>query len=359
MNLEDILHRLFGVSDLERRANGGPADRRRRIVNALARCFVLETDRIEYDRDMVVPCRSIIPYLDPVSDPESRWWTWTYARQHPACVTPVMEVRRKEVLKRIAMGNLGIDDRLGAWNGSFWHGLKLSGAIKQGFGTELRIWKAHRELIADISEMPLMHRLEPSAPKGGQRRLRRCYAAFLPPEDPTGRSTLAGLFTGAVLRDMDGETCMELPDDDGVRGVLTDWGIPFSPLERPKGRKVVRASPLFAALVAHLMPPRSAARIIAIKNAGGCPFLSVVLWEMAVGKKNRRYMPFPDALPFGVSKSTFFRRRWRRKDLHRAGWLDLGIRITPKLRELLVEWFERKLAGRAAFVAQPMNPAQG
>ena len=51
--------------------------------------------------------------------------------------------------------------------------------------------------MADLSEMPLMHKLEPKPSKGGQRRLRRCYAAFLPAEDKTGPSVLAGLFAGA------------------------------------------------------------------------------------------------------------------------------------------------------------------
>ena len=343
---------------------GGPANRHRRITDALARCFVLDTDRIQYDRKMIVSCRSLIPYMEPVADPDSKWWPSEYRRKYPTCVTPVKKVTRKEALKRIAEGNLGIDDKLGIWNGSFWHGLKLSGTLRRGVGTEFRIWeRLHEELVADLSEMPLMKRLEAKAAKHGQRRLRRCYVALLPPENPMGASTLAGLFAGAALREDAGGTWMELPDGDAIKAILGDWGIPFRPAEYPKDRKVVRVSPLFGALASSLMPPRSADRFRSIRNAGGCPYLSAVLWEMAVARKNSRYMPFPDALPFGCSKATFFRRGWHRRDLHKAGWLALGIRITPKLRGLMVGFFQRRTCERNGHAYDPetfpMSPDVG
>src|SRR5450759_5562793 len=145
---------------------------------------------------------------------------------------------------------------------------------------------------------------------------------------------------------------MELPDTPAVRALLDDWVIPAKDTRR-NGRGWLWVSPLFAMLVVHLMPPRSAGRIRAIKKAGGCPFLSVVLWEMAMSRKNSRYMPFPAALPFGCSKASFFRRGWRRRDLHKAGWLELGIRMTPKLRGLLVEWFERRTCERNGHAYDP------
>jgi len=347
MNSADILLRIKGGWELERKWKGGPEDRRRRIVDALACCYVMDTDRIVYDKAMIVPCRSLIPYLKPVNNPDSGWWSWTYTRQHPCCVTPVREATRKEVLARIAKGSLGIEDKIGIWNGSFWQGLRLSGAIKSGPGTELRIMeKAHPEILSDLVNMPLMKRLEPKVAKHGQRRLRRCFAAFLPPEDPVGRSVLAGLFAGAILRHTKGEKWLELPDTERVRAILGEWGIPFFPLERPMDRRVIHVSPLFGALVSHMMPPHSAGRILSIRKAGGCPYLSAILWEMTMARRNIRYMPFPNALPFACSKSTFFRRGWRRRDLHQAGWLQLGIRVTPKLRELLVEWYQRRMVER-------------
>jgi hypothetical protein len=53
-------------------------------------------------------------------------------------------------------------------------------------------------------------------------------------------------------------------------------------------------------------------------------------------------MPFKDAVPYAISRATFFRRGWNKLDLHRMGWLDFGIRIPTRLRELMEEWLRRK-----------------
>ena len=323
-------------------------DMRRRLTEGCARCYVLATDRPTAARQ----------WLFDLTEPPALDYRWhnryPFYLRLPDRKHFLKYASRKAVLARIAQGNLGIEDRIGPWNGSFWAGLRAGGAIRKGSGTEWRIWeRSHPELIADLSEMPLMHRLEPRAAKHGQRRLRRCYAALLPSEQATERSVLAGLFAGAVLRDADGEQWLELPAGGDAQAILLDWGIPFLLREPQKGRKVVLVSPLFAMLVAHLMPPRSAARIRSVRKAGGCPLLPAILWQMAMTAKGRRYMPFPDALPFGCSKATFFRRRWRRKDLNKVGWLELGIRITPKLRDLLVDWFQRRTCERNGHTYDP------
>ena len=354
----DILLRKHGGWEMVRKWQGGPEDRQRRVIDAFARCCILTTDRPVPDFKKIWPNQEILPFLDAVTSPDKGWWTETYRMRIPP-PSVIGQAGRKAALERIAKGNLGIEDRLGVWNGSFFHGLKMSGALRKRPGTEFTIW-ARPELVADLSEMPLMHRLEPRVAKHGQRRLRRCYAAFLPPEELTGRSILAGLFAGAILRNADGEEWLELPDDQGVRAILGEWGIPFYPLERPMGKRIIHVSPLFGALVSHMMPPHSARRIRGVRKAGGCPYLPAILWEMAMARNGQRYTPFPNALPFACSKSTFFRRGWRRRGLHKAGWLDLGIRITPKLRELLREWFERRsseLRGRTYdSEAYPLSP---
>ena len=310
-------------------------DMRRRLQTGCARCYVLATDR------PLSSCENLIALTEAPT--ETYRWHSPYCWRIPEAWRVPLVAPRKAVLKRIEQGGLGIDEKLGPWNGSFWLGLKISGAIRRGPGTEWIIWeKTHQELIADLETMPLMHKLEKKSATHGQRRLRRCYASYLPPEDHTGSSTLAGLLAGSVLRDAGGETWLELPDGDTVRAVLGDWGIPFVPRKRPTGRRIIHVSPLFGQLVMHLMPPRSFERMRSITKAGDCPYLSVVLWQMALTRKNGRYMPFPEALPFGVSKATFFRRGWRRRDLNKVGWLDLGIRIAPKFRQLLVDWYDRK-----------------
>jgi len=361
MNSADILLRIHGGWEMVRKWQGGPEDRRRRVIDAFARCCILTTDRPVPDFKKIWPYQDILPFLDAVTSPDQGWWTQTYRRRIPP-PSVIGQAVRKAALERITQGNLGIEDRLGVWNGSVFHGLKLSGALRKGPGTEFTIW-ARPELVADLSEMPLMHKLEPKAAKHGQRRLRRCYAAFLPPEDPIGRSVLAGLFAGAILRNADGEEWLELPGTQGVKTILSEWGIPCLPFERPMGKRVLHVSPLFGALVAHIMPPHSAGRIQCIRKAGNCPYLPAILWEMAMTKKHSRYMPFPNALPFACSKSTFFRRGWRRRDMHKAGWLELGIHVTPRLRELLVEWFERRsceLRGRTYDSKTfPLSPDMG
>ena len=112
------------------------------------------------------------------------------------------------------------------------------------------------------------------------------------------------------------------------------------------GKHRLLVSPFFGALFASGMPQHSARRALAVRKPAGCPFLSVVYWERMMSRKGQRYMPFPDALPWGASKATFFRKGWHRRDLHKAGWLELGIHMVPKLRELLVEWHQRRARER-------------
>lgn len=321
---------------------GDPAgDMRRRVIDGCARAYVLRTDRPTRD------IKSLLALTDPPPDRDRS--NVVYGMRLPGVRYILDAAGRNVVLERIRRGNLGIEERLGIWNGCFWAGLRASGAIRQGPGTEWRIWeRSHRELLDDLAGMPLMKRLAPRAAKHGQRRLRRCYGMLLPPEDGKEASILAGLFAGAAMRTAGDEAWMELPDNELPRGILTDWGIPFRSFERQNRRKVLLVSPFYAVLVAHLMPPRSTERVLGVRKAGECPFLPSVLWQMALTRKNMRYVPFAGALPFSCSRATFFRRGWRRRDLNRIGWLDMGIRVTPKLRALTVQWFERQSAERKA-----------
>lgn len=316
-------------------------NRMRRAIDGCARTYVLATDQPLTQR------RTLWNLTDP--PPAAFSWKWPYNQRVSDDGYIRIVATRKAVLHRIAMGGLGIEGRLGPWNGSFWTGLRLSGALRHGPGTELRIWeRQHKELVADLAGSPLMKRLEPKVAKHGPRRLRRCYAAFLPPELSTERSVLAGLFAGASLRDSEGETWLEMPDSHDVRAVLEAWGIPFVSLEHHRKRRGVRVSPLFGQLVMHLMPPHSARRMLSIQKAGGCPFLSAVLWKLAMSRRGRRGMPFRDALPCAVSRATHYRRGWHLLDLQRIGWLELGIRVVPKLRQLLEEWYQQKSFERQA-----------
>jgi hypothetical protein len=52
-------------------------------------------------------------------------------------------------------------------------------------------------------------------------------------------------------------------------------------------------------------------------------------------------LPFADALPFGISRRSFFRHGWRRRELHRRAVLEYGIlSVNPRLRNRMEQWFE-------------------
>ena len=329
--------------ELRLRLFGDPVgDMQKRVLLGCARCFVLLSDRPA----KVIGMKELVSVTDPPPDTHDYTLPWR-CHYYVADRRYVWEnTGRKLTIERISQGNLGIEDKLGVWTGEFWCGLKLSGALKKSVGTEFVIWeKGHGDLIEDLIEMPLMKRLEPTASRSGLRRLRRCYAAYLPPVDPLGAAVLAGLLTGAALHEANDETWLNVPDNEAVRAFLNGWGLPFR-TARLHGRNRLLVSPLFGVLVAHLMPPHSARRMLAIKRAGDCPYLSAVLWEMALSRRYCPYMPFATALPYGCSKATFFRKGWHRADLHKAGWLSFGIRISDRFRAVLVTWYERQINER-------------
>ena len=206
--------------------------------------------------------------------------------------------------------------------------------------------RSHKELVADLEGMHVTGVFESRPTLSGLRRLRRCPSMYLPLEEPDCPSVLAGVFAGAVMREVDGESWLDLPGSDGIQELLGRWTIHCVP-QSHRGDPVLRVSPFYAALVAHLMPPHSRERILSVQIAGGCPFLAVVYWQMAMNRRFMRYMPFHDALPFGCSKATFFRRGWRRKELWRIASCTMGITgVAPRLRALMVRWFEARAAER-------------
>ena len=205
--------------------------------------------------------------------------------------------------------------------------------------------RSHKELVADLEGMHVTGVFESRPTLSGLRRLRRCPSMYLPLEEPDCPSVLAGVFAGAVMREVDGESWLDLPGSDGIQELLGRWTIHCVP-QSHRGDPVLRVSPFYAALAVHLMPPHSRKRILSVKRAGGCPFLAVVYWQMAMNRRFMRYMPFHDALPFGCSKATFFRRRWRRRELWRHA-CAMGITgVAPRLRDLMVRWFEARAAER-------------
>src|ERR1039458_4418329 len=251
----------------------------------------------------------------------------------------------KTAIERLRQGKLGIDDKLGCWTGDFFLGLKLSRALAEKEIGRYRIdSKLHPELVSDIQNWILAGRLG-AADRDGRRRLIACPAArHLPAENPQGDGVLAGLFAGARLSKIGGESWLELPDEEPVRRLLTDWTILHYPSRRIERRSYLKVSPFYAPLVADLIPEHSRMRILNIRKSAMCPALPIFYWEWlySIVKEGMTTLPFADALPFGISRWTFYRHGWRRYGLHRKAVLELGIlTVDPRLRKRMEQWFER------------------
>lgn len=249
----------------------------------------------------------------------------------------------KTAIARLRQGKLGIEDKLGCWTGEFLWGLKLSGALAEKEAGLYRIdSKHHPELVKDIHDWILAGRLG-RPDRDGRRRLIECPAAtHLPVEDAQGAGVIAGLFAGARLSEIGGDHWIELPDREQVKQLLDGWTILHYPSRRKQRRSYLKVSPFYAPLFAGLSPEHSRERILNIRKPAMCPLLPVLYWEWAFSlvKKGMRTLPFGDALPFGCSRRTFYRRGWRRKGLHRKAVLEYGIlSVDPRLRDLMERWF--------------------
>lgn len=304
------------------------ARRRDAILEAYAKSFVLVGDRVGAAE------RVIAEFLPPGVHPPT-----------PSQFRRIGGVAA--VHKRIAKGGLGIDDRLGVWTGGYFHGLRISGALRPDAGRGWAVWRAtHYRLVADLESMPLPHSLDPPG-KNAIRRFRRCPAASLPPGDPHGVDVVAGLFSGAVHVRVDGEDWLELPADPEVVELLDTWAIAHKPGRVYRGKNRILVSPFFGALVSRHMPPRSAERALGMRRPGDCPWLAVAYWDWAMTRKGLRRIPFPDALPYGCSWRTAVRRGWRRAEVHRRAVFELGVtHLDRRLVALCRDWYTRRAEAR-------------
>jgi len=299
------------------------------FLTAIARAYVLVDARAHQRRDGVkLVWSEDLGYPDPPTECQMR-----YAGAPKAAIA------------RLRQGNLGIESKLGCWTGEFLLGLKLSGALAEKEPGRYRIdSKLHPQLIGDIQNWILAGRLG-SPDRDGRRRLIACPAVtHLPADDPQGASVMAGLFAGARLSLIGGEQWLVLPDEEPIRQLLKDWTILHYPFRCIQRRSYIKVSPFSAPLFADLMPGQSRDRILRIRKPAMCPLLPITYWELGFSllKTGRRVLPFADALPFGISRRTFFRQGWRRRELHRKAVQELGIlSVDARLRSRMEQWFER------------------
>ena len=350
--LADFQDRVRRLNEIERYAR-----RRRRkpwgdaALTLCARAAVLRGDRAW--RDFAAMCVE-----------------WELDRSCPWPPTPRTVARfggLKAVYARIARGGLLMEDRIGVWNGGFFRGLRLSGALKPCGGRQWQVWeKGHPELVRDMEGMSVSNRMEKAAGRNGVRRLRRCPASFLPAEPPSGASVLAGVFAGASMRRTADGDWLELPESDGIVGLLEDWRLVRRPGRTFRGGRTLLVPPFYGPLFADFLPPGSMARLLAVRRPAMCPLLPAIYWDLVLVRGHMPVIPFTGALPFSCSMRTFRRRGWRRDELHRTA-VGMGINVVdPRLKDLMEAWFEARMATRgkakvetAADPAHPVIAAPG
>ena len=253
----------------------------------------------------------------------------------------------KAALARLQQGDLGIEESLRPWTAEFFLGLRLSGGLQEKEMGRFRIDATTLpELVEDIATWHIAGKL--GADDGfGRRRLIGCLATQLPAVDPLGESVVAGLFAGAKLIEIDGEQWFEFPASAQVKSLLETWTILYEPSIGTKTKKdMLRASPFFAALFGDLMPNCSKERILSLRRPAMCPLLALLHWDWLYApiKKGMRILPFPDALPFGCSRRTFYRRGFKRDELHwKAVHMGL-LSVDQRLRVRIKDWFEQHAA---------------
>ena len=249
----------------------------------------------------------------------------------------------KAAIARLQKGDLGIEESLRPWTAEFFLGLRLSGGLQEKEMGRFRIdATALPELVEDIATWHIAGKL--GTDDGfGRRRLVGCLATQLLPVDPMGASVLAGLFAGARLIKTAGEQWLEFPASDQVKTLLDTWTILYEPSNGTRMKKnMLRVSPFFAALFVGLMPNRSKERILSLRRPAMCPLLALLHWDWLYApiKKGMRILPFADALPFGCSRRSFYRRGFKRDRLHWQA-VHMGIlSVDQKLRVRIRHWFE-------------------
>lgn len=341
--MQQVLDEFMARSErLSRLADDMPRERRRRRFEAYvrdaltesARVFILHGDRA---------------HRDPATA-TTLWRTEKFSTRWPPSPDQIRRMGGTDAIyHRITEGGLGIDDRLGIWNGGFFRGLEMSGALRRYGRRSWWIWgNSHRDLIRDMEGMEVFNRLERNSGRNGIRRLRRCPATFLPAEPCDGDAVVAGLFSGAVLRRIEDDDWMVLPGSGDVTGILGKWGILWRPGSRYRGRETIKVSPFYAPLFIDVMPTHTLAGLLAVRRPAMCPFLPAIYWDLSLSEPGLPIAPFAGALPFSCSPRSFRRWGWKRQAMHLTG-IRMGIpRVEPRLRHRLQAWWDAQSRLRAS-----------
>ena len=238
---------------------------------------------------------------------------------------------------------LDLEDATAPWNGGFWRGLRLSGAVYQRWSeTYIRPDLAH--LVEDLQSWPYAGGL-------GQRlNLKHSYIHRLQPTDIFSRSVLAGLLYGAFEVDEDG-WWLEVPRSPDVMVLLDAWK-----LSTTQSKDRLRVSAWYGLILNPWMPLAGACRLTSLHHFGDCPLLPIVYHLLCWPTRGEDHWCWPTRsnwpLPASCSDVTRRKHGWNQEFVHRAS-TKMGLaHVPPRMREVLEFW--RFNPPQATRVSQPI-----
>ena len=234
---------------------------------------------------------------------------------------------KRAIIQRIQKG---LDIDIAPWTGGFWHGLKLSGAIRRS-ATQWVIGAHQEALVEDLLASKISKQLG-NPDKRSRRNLKQCAAIHLLPKGGDDITILAGLFAGARLRySASGKSYYSVPDTDEVRKVLDDWGLAIY----NRSKYGYGLSPFYASLLIEHMPMATAARTLLVKKPVQCPMLPLAYWEVLFGDEGVPMPPRLGVLPFICADITRKRHKWTHRIIHKSA-VALGVAsVNAPLKELI------------------------
>lgn len=192
--LEEVIDELKADSSIWLKADD-PVERRRRVlIQALAKARLL---------------KDISPWRQP--ELVAPYWS---ADAGPSPTKSELEGLMTKAKAQIPFLRDGVD--VGPWTGDFWHGLRLSEALRTHGGYP-RVQPGRPWLEADLEHLPFPGRLSPPDPQG-RRWLIKCQTHRLPAGQRFDVAVMAEVEVLVVDYDTegsDGESIVQIPQGNG------------------------------------------------------------------------------------------------------------------------------------------------
>ncbi len=233
-------------------------------------------------------------------------------------------------------------EELGAWTPDFVAGLELSGFIRPWRGAyRIRPVGSRPWLEDDLTELPCAGRLAGPWPAHRMGRKRKCDKDrhMLLEDFWVGRSkitngpgVLAGVLCGSKILKLDGVRWLIVPPKN--RELLSQWGVNYQERQCVGGRKELKVSPFWGAVVSRLMPPASQKAMTTVHNPAQCPLLPAVCFKAFCGGRWCTRTICGKALPYCVGRSALHHRGILTGGLTRRAFTEFGMTfVHPWMRD--------------------------